>query len=83
MRRELRSGDRITEAELTGRLWVSRPTVREALNQLARVGYLVQEAYRGHRVGGIPARRVLEFVRVRTLFDQEAVQSVLADTSGE
>lgn len=80
---ELRPGDRITEAELTGALWVSRPTAREALNQLARTGYLVQEAYRGHRVGEVSGKRVLEFAYIRTLLDQEAAEAIIADRTGQ
>lgn len=79
---QLRPGDRVTEAELTESLWVSRPTAREALNQLARIGYLVQEAYRGHRVGALSPDRVLEIAHIRTLLDQEAAEAVIADRSG-
>src|SRR5699024_8211330 len=41
---ELRPGERIIEADLTSSLEVSRPTAREALNQMARDGFLIQEA---------------------------------------
>lgn len=79
---QLEPGARVTEAELTESLWVSRPTAREALNQLSRTGYLVQEAYRGHRVGALSGKRVIEFAHIRTLLDQEAAEAVLADRSG-
>lgn len=79
---ELKPGDRITEAELTHSLGVSRPTAREALNQLARIGYLVQEAYRGHRVGALSGERVLELARIRTLLDLQAAGAVMGDPTG-
>lgn len=79
---ELRPGQRITEAELTADLAVSRPTAREALNQLARDGFLIQEAYRGHRVAGFEAKSLLEIARVRVALDTEAINEILGDASG-
>ena len=46
----LRPGEKLTEVGLASALQVSRPTVREALAQLAQEGLLTAEPYRGLRV---------------------------------
>lgn len=79
---EIRPGQRIIEAELTSSLDVSRPTAREALNQMARDGFLIQEAYRGLRVADIRSDSLLEIARVRVALDTEAISEILADQSG-
>ena len=79
---EIPPGGRVVEAEVTARLDISRPTAREALNQLARDGYLVQEAYRGHRVGSVEPRRIMDFARTRVVLDAAAVDDILADRTG-
>ncbi|RBP65729.1 GntR family transcriptional regulator [Brevibacterium sanguinis] len=79
---EIRPGQRIIEAELTSSLEVSRPTVREALNQMARDGFLIQEAYRGLRVADIHVDSLLEIARVRVALDTEAINEILADDTG-
>lgn len=75
-------GQRVTEAELTAGLGVSRPTAREALSQLARDGFLVQEAYRGHRVAAIEPAALREIADVRVAIDAEAIREILADGTG-
>ncbi|WP_339392445.1 GntR family transcriptional regulator [Brevibacterium metallidurans] len=80
---ELRPGQRIIEAEITASLEVSRPTAREALNQMARDGFLIQEAYRGLRVTNIEAESLLEIARIRVALDTEAIAEILADPTGE
>lgn len=80
---ELPLGARIVEAEVTKRLGMSRPTVREALNQLARDGYLTQEAYRGYRVSEIVDDRVMELAEIRVVNDMAAIDAVLADPTGQ
>ncbi|WP_145943483.1 GntR family transcriptional regulator [Corynebacterium glyciniphilum] len=75
-------GERLVEAQVTARLEVSRPTAREALNQLAWSGYLVQEAYRGHRVGSVDPQRVMDFAWVRYGLDVNAAKDILDDSSG-
>ncbi|MDN6135788.1 MAG: GntR family transcriptional regulator, partial [Brevibacterium sp.] len=79
---EIRPGQRIIEAELTASLAVSRPTAREALNQMARDGFLIQEAYRGLRVADVEPDSLLEIARVRVALDTEAIREILADASG-
>ena len=44
---DLQPGEKLTENRLSASLNVSRPTMREALTQLAQEGLLVQEPYRG------------------------------------
>ncbi|TGD27471.1 GntR family transcriptional regulator [Brevibacterium sp. S22] len=80
---ELTPGQRIIEAELTSSLEVSRPTAREALNQMARDGFLIQEAYRGLRVADIKVDSMLEIARVRVALDSEAIDEILDDATGE
>lgn len=80
---EIRPGQRIIEAELTSSLDVSRPTAREALNQMARDGFLIQEAYRGLRVANIEVESLLEIARVRVALDSEAIAEILADDTGQ
>lgn len=79
---EIRPGQRIIEAELTSSLDVSRPTAREALNQMARDGFLIQEAYRGLRVADIQSDSLLDIARVRVALDTEAISEILADKTG-
>ena len=79
---ELTPGQRIIEADLTSSLEVSRPTAREALNQMARDGFLIQEAYRGLRVANIEVESMLEIARVRVALDTEAIDEILDDRTG-
>ncbi|GAA1930460.1 MULTISPECIES: GntR family transcriptional regulator [Brevibacterium] len=79
---EIRPGQRIIEAELTSSLDVSRPTAREALNQMARDGFLIQEAYRGLRVADIQSDSLLDIARIRVALDTEAISEILADKTG-
>ena len=75
-------GERITEARLTAFLNVSRPTVREAMNQLARDGLLIQEPYRGLRVADLGPDQILAIARTRMALDLLAVTEILADPTG-
>ena len=79
---DLKPGERITEARLTAFLNVSRPTVREAMNQLASDGLLIQEPYRGLRVAALGADEILAIARTRMALDLLAVTEILADQSG-
>jgi DNA-binding GntR family transcriptional regulator len=71
------------EADLTAALDVSRPTAREALNQLSRDGFLVQEAYRGHRVAHLESGSLMDIARVRVALDLEAIMEIVDDESGQ
>lgn len=78
----LRPGAKLTEVTLSATLGVSRPTVREALNQLAQEGLLTQEPYRGLRVAHLEPEQILDIARTRHALDMLAVDSVLEDTTG-
>lgn len=79
---EIPPGGRVVEAEVTEKLGVSRPTAREALNQLAWSGYLDQTAYRGHRVGVLEPRKIIDFARTRVVLDTSAAEDILDDRTG-
>ncbi|WP_260857347.1 GntR family transcriptional regulator [Microbacterium sp. 1.5R] len=78
----LRPGEKVTEVGLAAQLGISRPTLREALNQLAREGLLVQEPYRGMRVAELSLSAHLDLARTREALDLLAVDAILADETG-
>jgi len=78
----LKPGDKLTETQLASALGVSRPTVREALNQLTREGLIVQEPYRGIRVAEVSPQQIRDIAVARVGLDMLAVDAVLADESG-
>src|SRR5699024_12633787 len=73
---------RLRDAVLPCSLGASRPTAREALNQVARDGFLMQEAYRGLRVANIEVGSMLEIARVRVALDTEAIDEIRDDSTG-
>lgn len=78
----IKPGQKLTETTLSAALGVSRPTVREALNQVAQEGLLIQEPYKGLRVADLDATSVLDMANVRVALDLEAVTGILADETG-
>ncbi len=82
VRGTLRPGDKLTEVNLSETLAVSRPTIREALNQLAQEGLLVQEPYRGLRVASLEPSQILDIARTRQALDMLAVDAILEDDGG-
>jgi DNA-binding GntR family transcriptional regulator len=78
----IRPGDKLTEVKLASMLNVSRPTIREALTQLAQEGLLVQEPYRGLRVASLDAAAILDIARTRMALDMLAAASILEDETG-
>lgn len=78
----LKPGDKLTEVKLSEMLNVSRPTIREALTQLAQEGLLVQEPYRGLRVAMLDAADILDIAKTRMALDMLAAESILEDTTG-
>ncbi|MEX5272021.1 GntR family transcriptional regulator [Kocuria sabuli] len=82
VRGTLRPGDKLTEVNLSETLAVSRPTIREALSQLAQEGLLIQEPYRGLRVASLEPAQILDIARTRQALDMLAVDAILEDESG-
>jgi DNA-binding GntR family transcriptional regulator len=78
----LEPGEKLTESRLSASLNVSRPTMREALAQLAQEGLLLQEPYRGLRVAVLEADAIMDIARTRVALDTLAVEGILADSSG-
>ena len=78
----LKPGDKLTEVKLSTMLQVSRPTIREALTQLAQEGLLIQEPYRGLRVATLDSTEILDIAKARMALDMLAAQSILEDASG-
>ena len=78
----LKPGEKLTENRLAAALNVSRPTIREALAQLAQEGLLIQEPYRGLRVADLDADAIRDIARTRVALDMLAVEGVLGDPSG-
>lgn len=78
----IQPGEKLTEQSLSSALGVSRPTIREALNQLVMEGLLTQEPYRGMRVADLEPQMVLDIADVRMAIDLQAVDAILADSTG-
>ncbi|WP_159698761.1 GntR family transcriptional regulator [Arthrobacter sp. 18067] len=78
----LKPGDKLTEVKLSSMLNVSRPTIREALTQLAQEGLLVQEPYRGLRVATLRPSEIMDIAKARTALDMLAAATILEDTTG-
>ena len=77
----LKPGEKLTESRLAAALNVSRPTIREALTQLAQEGLLIQEPYRGLRVADLDPDAIMDIARTRVALDMLAVEEILADPS--
>jgi DNA-binding GntR family transcriptional regulator len=78
----LKPGEKLTENQLSAALNVSRPTMREALTQLAQEGLLIQEPYRGLRVADLDAGAIMDMARTRVALDMLAAEGILDDSSG-
>ncbi|WP_331321729.1 GntR family transcriptional regulator [Pseudarthrobacter phenanthrenivorans] len=78
----IKPGEKLTEVQLSEWLNVSRPTVREALNQMAQEGLLVQEPYRGLRVATLDAAAIMDLANTRMALDMLAATAIVEDTSG-
>jgi DNA-binding GntR family transcriptional regulator len=78
----IRPGEKLTEVQLSEWLNVSRPTVREALNQMAQEGLLVQEPYRGLRVATLDSAAIMDLANTRMALDMLAVTAIVGDASG-
>ncbi|HEY5224495.1 MAG TPA: GntR family transcriptional regulator [Microbacteriaceae bacterium] len=80
---DLRPGEKLTELQLAASLGVSRPTVREALNQLTRAGLIIQEPYRGLHVAEVSMQEMRDIAVTRVALDMLAIDAILADVTGE
>ena len=78
----IKPGDKLTEVQLSEWLNVSRPTIREALNQLAQEGLLIQEPYRGLRVASLDPDTIMDLAHTRMALDMLAAEGIWADPSG-
>ncbi|VXC13536.1 GntR family transcriptional regulator [Arthrobacter sp. 9AX] len=78
----IKPGEKLTEVQLSEWLNVSRPTVREALNQMAQEGLLVQEPYRGLRVATLDAAAIMDLANTRMALDMLAATAIVEDDSG-
>ncbi len=78
----LQPGDKVTEVGLSTQLGVSRPTLREALNQLSIEGLLTQEPYRGMYVAELSPGDHLDLAVTRHALDMLAIDAILEDDSG-
>ena len=63
-------------------LGISRPTVREALNQLISEGSLVQEPYKGVRVAQPSAEDLLDVAEIRVSLETLAALRVARESEG-
>jgi DNA-binding GntR family transcriptional regulator len=79
---ELRPGQRIKEVRLAEALGVSRPTVRESLQQLIHEGALVQVPYKGIHVAQPTPEELRDVAEVRTSLEAMAALRLSRDPHG-
>ena len=68
-------GDRIVETKLAKELEVSQAPVREAIRDLALMGLLKSEPYKGTRVKKISSRELQQVYEIRSSLESLAVKS--------
>ena len=71
---KLLPGQRLTETQLAEDFNVSRVVIREALQQLAHDGLVVQNSYKGTNVVLLRSKEVNEILSVRVALETEAVR---------
>lgn len=76
VRGALQPGDRLTELALVDELGVGRSTIREALQRLALIGFLVGESHRGYSVRAFTSEDAIGIGEVFTILEQRAVETV-------
>ncbi len=79
---ELRPGQRIKEVHLAEALGVSRPTLRESLQQLIHEGALVQVPYKGVHVAQPTPEELRDVSEVRMLLETMAALRLTRDAHG-
>jgi DNA-binding GntR family transcriptional regulator len=80
---ELLPGQRIKESAMAATLGISRPTVREAMNQLISEGSLVLEPYKGVRVAQPSPQDLLDVAEVRVSLETLAALRVAREPEGQ
>ena len=76
---ELTPGSRLSESSLTGRLGVSRNTLREAFSTLVEEGLLVRRPHRGVFVATLSPAQIADIYRVRVLLECSALGQAPTD----
>src|SRR6516165_2855931 len=76
---ELRPGQRIKEVHLAEALGVSRPTLRESLQQLIHEGLLIQVPYKGIYVARPTREELADLAEVRTALETMAALKLRQD----
>lgn len=76
---ELRPGQRIKEVQLAGALGVSRPTLRESLQQLIHEGLLVQVPYKGIHVAQPTREELADIAEIRATLETMAALKLCRD----
>jgi DNA-binding GntR family transcriptional regulator len=79
---ELRPGQRIKEVRLAEALGVSRPTLRESLQQLIHEGALVQVPYKGIHVAQPTNEELIDVAEVRMPLETMAALRLSRDPHG-
>jgi DNA-binding GntR family transcriptional regulator len=74
---ELKAGERVTELGLGTRLGVSQPTIREALIELEKQGFVERKPPRKTFITVLTRRDIAEIYRVRTPLEILAVQLLI------
>lgn len=80
---KLYPGQRLTETNLAQSFDVSRVVIREALQQLASDGFVVQNSYKGTHVVKLHSKEVNEILSVRLALETEAVKLAKANLTDE
>ena len=70
-------GERLTEAEISAALEVSRVPAREAMQKLQLRGILVEQGQRGLRVADYSPRRIAELIELRFAIERIFFQHVM------
>jgi DNA-binding GntR family transcriptional regulator len=79
---ELKPGQRLTETHVAQALGVSRPTVRESLQQLIHEGTLVHVPHKGIYVAEPTAEELTDLADVRGALETMAALKLSRDTNG-
>ena len=72
--KEIPPGTRLREADLAGKMGISRAPVREALRQLEQEGLVEFFPHRGAVVVGVPEAEIDAIYELRALIEQKAIE---------